>query len=219
MILISTDTFKLAYRPVPKIATTSVKAALAKIDPEISTQNKTAAEIAKQSHELYPTRRFGQARWHLAKGFWRFAIVRDPLSRLLSLYTNRVVASNDLRNSAQLKKVGTLPIEPDPDYFFQNLSAYSEQVWNIRHHALPEVKFLGPDLSKFDKVYPINALPQLATDLSEKSGHDVKIPSSNSSSEKLDFGSLKPATQDDLKAMLEPRYDYLGAYYTSPFSC
>ncbi|WP_413860108.1 sulfotransferase family 2 domain-containing protein [Tateyamaria sp.] len=74
----------------------------------------------KQVHSIYATQRF---RRHQVQNFFCFTVVRDPLNRLLGVYTNRVVRLRELHNCRKIKRRRVnLTADPDPDYF-------SKPVW------------------------------------------------------------------------------------------
>ncbi|WP_413821694.1 sulfotransferase family 2 domain-containing protein [Tateyamaria sp.] len=107
---------------VPKAACSSIKAALAVIDPTQDTTDPMTLE-QKQVHNIYPTQRFRMHRWDQVLDYFRFTVVRDPLKRLLGVYTNRVVGLRKLHNCRKIKRGRVnLTADPDPDYF-------SKPVW------------------------------------------------------------------------------------------
>lgn len=210
---------KLVYMPVPKAACTSVKAALSTVDPA---KPVTAAQIAEDEHvvhDVYQTRRFRPHRWEpfCDGNWWRFAVVRDPLKRVLSVYTDMIMSRNVLPNSPRLRDQSDLPIDPDPDFFFQNLLEYMEHSSIIKHHALSSHLFLGKDPALFDRWYRTDELDLLAQDMSDHVRREVTIPRFNSSKGKLDPDELKLKTHKSLAAYLDEEYEVLSAYFPNPF--
>ncbi|WP_353471946.1 sulfotransferase family 2 domain-containing protein [Salipiger sp. H15] len=211
-MVIAVEAHRIAYMALPKAGCTSVKAALAQIDPSV--QEAEAAQV----HALYPTRRFRPHRWEAVADHWRFCVVRDPLRRLLSVYSNRVVELRELHNSRRLRRPGAgLPLDPDADTFFLNLAAYRDAASAIRHHLLPAWLFLGPDLDRYDRIYTTAMLGELGADLARRSGMAVHMPRENASAERLDPDSLRPETLAALAAQLAPEYEYLNAFFPNPF--
>ncbi|MEP4248850.1 sulfotransferase family 2 domain-containing protein [Tateyamaria sp.] len=90
---------------VPKAACSSIKAALAAIDPTQDTSDPMAFG-QKQVHSIYATQRFRRHRWDQVQDFFRFTVVRDPLKRLLGVYTNRVVGLRELHNCRKINEGG-----------------------------------------------------------------------------------------------------------------
>ncbi|WP_299559099.1 sulfotransferase family 2 domain-containing protein [uncultured Sulfitobacter sp.] len=209
---------RIAYMALPKAACSTVKQTLAKIDPAYGRKfEKAGAPVLNPEHVLYPTRRFRPHRWEALEGWWRFCVVRDPAKRLISCYTNRVVQLKDLHNSRKLIRGAVdLPMDPDPDFFFQNLVAYRRAASVIKHHALPADMFLGDDLSVYDRVYPIEELDQLMKDLGARCGTDVTLVRKNKSGGGLGIEDLKPETRDSLRPHMAREYALLGGYYENP---
>lgn len=207
---------KIAYMPVPKAACSSVKAALGAIDPETSLSVPDLKTDVSSVHTTFKTRRFRQHRWRMYEGWWRFAVVRDPLSRLLSVYSDLVLGRQELHQSPNLRDQSILPVDPDPDFFFQHLDRYIQQASSVKHHTLRYRIFLGPTPFAFDRIYKVGELPELAQRLSDISGQKVEIPRLNSSVEKLKVDDLRPETLGFIREYLRDDYKKLADFYTSP---
>lgn len=205
----------LAYAAVPKAGCSSVKEMLAEIDPEF-TQPAPSENNHATFHTAYPTRRWRGDHFQRHENAFRFTVVRDPIKRLMSVYTNRVVDMKDLHKSRKLRNRGVLPLDPDPDTFFANLKRYARLSSVIKHHILPTWMFAGPDLSAYDKVYRTDQMNDLAQDLSAKAGKSVVPRRSNSSRSSLKFDDLKPETQQALRPVLADEYRYLSGYFDNP---
>ncbi len=213
----SIDHYQIAYWALPKAACSSVKAALAKIDPNVYLPPPDNIENVFW-HRLYPTERYRPKRWRQYEGYWRFCVVRDPVKRLISCYTDRVVKRRELRRSRKIGRgIVELPTDPDPDYFFQNLCRYQRAASVIKHHTLPAPAFLGKSLTRFDSVFRTEELHLLAADLGLKTGHDIELQKENTSNMKLGLDDLRPETIDALRPYLLQEYDYLRDYYDDPF--
>lgn len=210
-MVISVDAWKLAYTAVPKAGCSSVKAMLAEIDPTV-TLPEPESRSNKVYHQIYPTRRFRQKLFDRHQDGYRFTVVRDPIRRLMSVYTNRVVGLGDLHKSRMLTRRQVLPLDPDPDTFFQNLRRYMRMSSIIRHHSLPASLFAGPDLSIYDRVYRTDQMGELAEFLITRSGHALTVARANSSESRLDFDDLASQTRDALRPFLETEYSYLAGH-------
>ncbi|MFW2590125.1 sulfotransferase family 2 domain-containing protein [Sagittula sp. SSi028] len=210
---------RIVYMPIPKAACSSVKAALASIDENSPITLEDIQNNDLVVHEHYKTSRHRPHRWepYCDGTWWRFSVVRDPLKRLLSVYTNRVVALRELHNSRRIRAQSALTPDPDPDFFFQNLKEYMALSSSIKHHALPAWLFIGPQPINFDRIYRTDELGLLADDLSEKAGKQVTIPKLNKSEKSLEIGDLNAKTVDFLREHLAPQYEHLSDYYRNPF--
>lgn len=216
-MVIRVDSHRLAYMAVPKAACSSVKAALAALDPM---QSQAVAEQLeqKQVHAIYPTMRFRKHRWDFLENHFKFTVVRDPLKRLLAVYTNRVEGLGILTHCRKIRRGRVhLPTEPDPDYFFQNLSAYIATSSDIKHHTLPTALFTGVDWSAYTRVFRTSEMSGLGVALSEHTKRDVQIPHFNSSGRRLQLSDLSVQTQRVLEILLEDEYAHLAQYFDNPF--
>lgn len=216
-MVVKVDPGKIAYMAVPKAACSSVKAALAAIDPN-QPGNDPGAYGQKQVHSIYPTQRFRMHRWERVNSYFRFTVVRDPLKRLLAVYTNRVVALGELHNCRNINRGRfNLPADPDPDFFFQNLAQYIAASSSIKHHALPTVVFTGADLGRYSRVYRTDEIALLEQDLSGHMDQQVRVPHFNSSEKRLTLDDLKPETHRALAARLNSEYRHLEDHFFNPF--
>lgn len=215
-MVISVKEYGLAYSAVPKAGCTSVKAMLAELDPNAVIP--PPEDINGDTwHKTYRTRRWRGDVFSQYEGSYRFTVVRDPIKRLMSVYTNRVIDRKELHNSRKLQKRKSMPMDPDPDTFFANLMTYAELSSVIKHHILPTWMFTGTDLSLYDKVYRTEQIGELAEDLSEISGKKITLQRANKSTTKLNFEDLTPYTRDLLRQFLAEEYDHLAAYFSNPF--
>ncbi|WP_238366120.1 sulfotransferase family 2 domain-containing protein [Mesobacterium pallidum] len=213
---IAVEAYRLAYMALPKAGCSSVKEALARIDPDAALPPPEAQGHGTW-HALYPTARFRPHRWeqYEQRGWFRFCVVRDPIDRLLSVYSNRVDRFDELKNSPRVRALG-LPTKPDPDYFFGHLRDYIEASSVIKHHAIGAWLFLGPKPLRYTRVYRTKELGQLGADLSLITGQTVTIPRANASERKVTWDELSGATRDSLRPFLDQEYEYLSEYYTNP---
>lgn len=221
-MVIAVDAYKIAYMALPKAACSSVKEALARLDPAVTPP--PADQITPYTwHDIYPTKRFRPHRWepYERPGWFRFCVVRDPVQRLLSVYTNRVLQFNELKNSIKIRDgrdylPDDLPVEPDPDFFFQHLEEYKRGSSAIKHHVLGAWLFIGSAPLRYDRVYRVEELAALAADLSALSGREVRFRRRNQSDQRLSLGDLRPETIDALRPFLAQEYAHLAGYYDNP---
>ncbi len=218
-MVVALDAHKVAYMAVPKAACSSVKAALAALDPHVSGETVACFETDVMAvHRLYPTQRHSPERWRGYRGWFRFTVVRDPLQRMLSLYTDLIAGRRILHESANFQRGrAPLPQDPDPDAFFLNLAGYMKWASAVKHHALPMRLFTGPDLDAYDRVYRTGELEELSADLGRATGRAVTVPRLNESRTRLDFAALRAETRAALRKRLDPEYAFLGDYFTRPW--
>ncbi|MEL6449886.1 MAG: sulfotransferase family 2 domain-containing protein [Pseudomonadota bacterium] len=217
--MIKVKAHRLAYSPVPKAACSSIKRALAELSPKVNLDKLPVTDPPYDVwHAVYPTRRFRPHRWEtLPIGWFSFTAVRDPFRRLMACYTNRVVERRELRNSPKLRAgyLG-LPVDPDPDFFFTHLAQYREAASVIKHHASHTWLFTGPKLDVYAEVYRVEALADLARDLSAWTETEVVLHRENTSSTRLSADDLAPATCAALRPWLAQEYAFLKTFYPDP---
>ena len=88
--------FDLAYFCTPKACSTSMKKVLYELE-----QDKSLTQGYKFLHRQFPTFPITLADFEVARAYWCFTILRDPVSRLLSAYGNRVQHHNDIQNHVE----------------------------------------------------------------------------------------------------------------------
>ncbi|MEM8657436.1 MAG: sulfotransferase family 2 domain-containing protein, partial [Pseudomonadota bacterium] len=99
---------KIAYFPIPKVANTSIKLGLEAVVPPEDFLNIGNKRMSQQAREA-------------AEGCYKIAVVREPLSRMLSAYSNRVLDEQDIGRSAGSKLLLRLlgrSTAPDINEFF-----------------------------------------------------------------------------------------------------
>lgn len=219
-MVIQVEDLRLAYMAVPKAACSSVKRAIAEIDPSVDVDTLVAPNSEENSmwHGLYPTQRFRPHRWEKVPEDWfRFTVVRDPLKRLLSCYTDRVVKRRELHNSPRLRRgEANLPKDPDVNFFLQNLQAYKDVSSVVKHHALHIWLFTGPSLNRFTDVYCVSDMARLKDDLSDWTGRQVDFKRENKSKMNLSADDLTDATRAALRPWLREEYEFLSKFYPDP---
>lgn len=205
---------KLAFMALPKAGCTSVKRALAQVDPEVTQADTPDVDTW---HRVYQTRRFHEKRWAAVADHWKFCVVRDPIKRLMSCYSDLVAKRDLLEHSKQLRRYKHLTTQPDPDYFFTHFDAYAHASSVVKHHVLPAFIFLGPELkAHYDRVYRTDEMDQLGRDLSRRTGTLVRIPHSNKTTRNLQIDDLLDETIDILRPFLDAEYAYFRGFFRNP---
>lgn len=173
MILVS---HRILYLPVPKAACTSVKMMLHEL--ETGEAYVSTAGEGYMIHRIRPTEVFVKNPAGLGNDFYKFAVIRDPIKRFLSAYSNRVVHYRELSMEKAGASLVSLRLKPDPDLptFIARYHDYAEASPSIWHHTRPMVDFLGKDLRYFDRIYRIDELDALVSDLSARAGKDLVLP-------------------------------------------
>lgn len=210
---------KIAFVAVPKTACSSFKHLFFQLENRRPFKTFRANNRAYNVHTIYPSRYFEKNyRFSEFDDYFKFLIVRDPVKRLLSSYSNRVVHYKNLAKWALGPEAIKAGARPDPGLveFVDKLDLYREHSGNIRHHTDPVSAFSGPDLSRFDAVYPIEQLDRCAAKLSEIIGQQIAIPHEQSGGPKLSLDDLPDAQLRKVVAFYRDDYALLSEYYTPP---
>ncbi len=179
MYTLENPQFKIAYFPVPKVGSTSMKHAFYQLkhgEPfalEHPSGGKT--NIHESFHNTRPFYAINHARY---ADYARIAIIRDPAKRILSAYDHRVLQVRELSEKRiDMDLARALKVTPDPtrEMFLCNLDAYRMLSKSIRHHTDPFTKFLGHDLSYFTDVVKLGQLEQLSAQISALIGQDFAL--------------------------------------------
>jgi hypothetical protein len=211
---------KIAYFPVPKAACTSLKLAMFDIENGRRYRRKENERLRIQL--AYPTASFVKYDLTGLDDYWKFAMVRDPVKRIISAYTNKFDRWTDLITQQianpkvrdELLADGILPEPPSLIEFSLRIEAYRKHSKPIRHHTEPFEKLLGPDLDFFDKVYCLENLQPFLEDISHRIGRPFEMPHSNASS--TADRTMNDAATAALLAYTAPDYAYLSRFYTAP---
>ena len=209
--------YKATYFPAPKIACTSVKYLLYYIENGNEFQSSVIDGKTKHIHDsVYSTPKFISVDKAAISDHLRFAVVRDPIKRLISAYTNRVVFYKELaahKLDPDLAK--RLGVHPDPtiDEFFSKIAEYRLLSPSIRHHTDAQTVFFGNDLAYFHRIYTVANLPQLVEDLSRLTGMALTLPHEQSGGPKIDASELRPRTLLQAAEYCAGDYALLRDYY------
>lgn len=204
---------RLAYFSIPKSASTSMKIVLYGLKHGTPWTGEPDAV-----HPLFPTYPIKDEDFVATEDMWRFTIIRDPVSRLLSSYGNRVHHHHDIKKdvsrlpgpSAVLFAQSGLSLYPKPKDFFDNLERYQKFSYSIWHHTTSLRTFLGGDLSRLDAIYRIEDLPDLEAELSRRTGQEIKLPRMQTEGEKITLDMLPARTQSKILAYTREDYCLLN---------
>lgn len=210
----------LLYFPVPKVACTSIKhAILEHNDPALSARIPAPEPIrlslwrsGRHVHDVYPSRRFrpyyplcfAHLRW--------FCVVRDPLLRFLSNYSNRVLHSGDLkRTDAEAFRAEGLSAEPDLEEFTARLEDYARLNRSIAHHTRPMTAYLGYDPARYDRIFSMKELAALPAYCAE-AGAMITLPHKQTGGPKIAPDMLSVAAEQKIRRYYAEDYRIWGRY-------
>lgn len=208
----------IAYFGVPKVASSSVKHMLYTL--EHGRPFDKADHGGRHMHLVWPDKitRMPQDTPGL-EGYRKIAIIRDPAKRVLSCYGNRIVDYGDLHKGRFARTRAALlglSMTPDLDTFILRLGRYRLQSGEVRHHTDPYSRFLGPDLSFFDRVYRIEEMDVLERDLEARAGQPVTRFEEKADGTKFSLDDLGDAAFEALLRYTRPDYELLKDHYSPP---
>ena len=177
-------TYQLSYISVLKCASSSLKALFDKIERNGSTSIWPFDLMSRQSvHDKYPSIRFEDQPHDAIKDHFKFAVVRSPISRLLSVYKEKILLMRVLFWRLERKNLKAMGLTKTPDFecFVDNLDAYRKASPMIEGHTQPLSYFLGQDPSWYSEIYNIAELRDRGYSMiSQKTNTDIKLPVKNS---------------------------------------
>ncbi|AMS39956.1 MULTISPECIES: sulfotransferase family 2 domain-containing protein [Aminobacter] len=197
--------FDATYYPVPKSGSSSVKYLLMQVAGAHQALDNPDDDV----HHHLGTNLVDPFRPMHNADAKPFTIVRDPVERLLSAYSDRVVKAglltSDEADSPLARELG-LSLEPDLETFILRVEDYCRICADVRFHVASPRYFLGSNLFLFDRVFKLEKIDQVAAYISEIVGQDVSMPHIHVSSGQASPSDLSPAAL--AKALRFCRYDY-----------
>lgn len=206
---------KLTYIPVPKVACTSLKTMFFEVENGFRFKNFRTSGRPWHVHLFYPSIPFGEQDLSRMDGHTVMAVVRDPVKRVLSCYSNRVVHHKELseKKAGAVLHAADLPCDPDLSTFIARLPEYSAAVETIWHHAMPMVEYLGRDPQFYTHLYPIEATETLQADVARLTGVTARLQRLQTKGPKIDPSVLAPAELATLKDFYAEDYALYGGYW------
>jgi len=205
---------KLSYIPVPKVACTSLKTMFFEVENGFQFRDFRASDRAWYIHHFYPSIPFGDQKLQRMAGHTVMAVVRDPVKRLLSCYSNRVMHHKELseKKSGAVLKAADLPCDPDLSTFVRRLPEYCAAVASIWHHAMPMVEYLGRDPQLYTHIYPIEDTATLQADVERITGIKAPLGRLQTKGPKIGPGTLSAQEFSMLKDFYAEDYTHYGKH-------
>lgn len=206
---------KLAFFTAPKVACTSFKTKLFEVENSFDFKPFHANGVLYHIHHAYPAKPFAKYAGTDLSGFLKIAVVRDPVKRFLSAYSNRVGYYNELSQDKLPTEAidGGLKPTPSLDVFIEDLKKYQNYSFSIRLHTQPLTFFLGHNPLFYDKVFRIEEISEVEAILSQHLSEDIKFPKLQTGGEKIPIDRLGRDQLARVKSFYKSDYDVFGQYF------
>ncbi len=220
MRTVENSQFKIAYFPVPKTASTSMKHAFYQLEHGKPFKKAENPERRAGIHDNYVnTRRFYQIDHKRYADYARLAVIRDPVRRIISAYEHRVERERELSENridmALAEALGVVP-NPNRNFFLRNLEKYRILSRSIKHHTDPATQFLGHDLSYFTDVVKIGKVGPLAEQIEALTGRSFPLGHHQKGSGKPMVLRMERTARDALLGYCAGDYALMKGYFNIP---
>lgn len=221
------DRARTVYFPVPKAACTSLKALFWEINHGRSWPRKLSwsARVRRklgisivgetlQTEVGYRTENFDPG-IVLPPDYERVAVVRDPLARLHSAWSNKVNRKMFERHH-EVEKLGSLGLSNSPTFaeFVEHFDEYRSNSVPVARHTGGFTQYLGEDLDWFTHVFPIERLQDFEAYLRKRTNENIHIPVRNRGRSDVRAKRLDARHKDMLAVILADDYRLLSNFYS-----
>lgn len=188
---------RMAFFFSPKSGGTSLRAFLFHAENGFPFRDYSVQGTRVDANMLAANFRFNRVDHEELKPFRRFALVRDPVARFLSGYSNRVLHYRELSIEAAGRDLLREGLPPDPDIatFVENYIGYLSCSRPMARHFLKQQKFIGADAGYFERIFRLEQLDDLVTFVNSECGREAKMPRLQTGGPKLDFFALPEDVQ------------------------
>ncbi len=207
---------RMAFFFSPKAGGTSLRAFLFHAENGFPFRDYSVQGARVDANMLAANYRFNRIEHGALEGYRRFALVRDPVKRFLSGYSNRVLHYRELSIEAAGRSLLREGLPPDPDIatFIENYVGYLRCSKPLARHFLKQQKFIGADPAYFERIFKLERLGELVNFVNAQCGTDAKMPRLQTGGPKLDFFALDEDVQagvleicrHDIAFRLKPDY-------------
>jgi hypothetical protein len=209
--------YPIAYHATPKVACTSIKLALYTLEhgkPFESWRDKNGT--MRYIHDCWQdgTPYFAPA--PSAESYFKFAVVRDPLERLLSAFANRVVYHGELSETyLRCLKGESAGLKPNPSLreFIGDFDRYRQASWHVRHHTDPQIRFIGTELSYYNRIFSFSELGEIPDALQTAVGVRIALPHEQRGGPKLAVAELSKDERRKIVEFYREDYNLLTGFY------
>lgn len=212
----------------PKVACTSIKTAMFRVENGFGFTPFDCCGGHRSIHHpsIYPALDFSSAERMMDRNkidratVTKFTVVRDPVQRFLSAYSNRVVYYRDMERECaqnaeireQFEAIG-LPVVPDLEMFIHNLEFYFKFSPTIRLHTLPQTYFVGSDSSFYTGIFSVNRIGAFEAAISDFIGSEFKLEQLQTGGQKINPDTLGKAQLTKLNRVYSKDIEVLSRFF------
>ena len=169
----------LTYISVPKCGCSSLKHLCFEIEHDAPFGDLKESLGLDRLHRAFASQRFRRFLSRRQAGDYGgdlVTVIRNPVDRLLSCYTNKVVKALALHDADQgaLRTEGLSP-DPDFDAFIANLDSYRALSKVVERHSRPLSYFLGDDPAQYVRIFDISDIADFAHLVNTRAGTHVPL--------------------------------------------
>lgn len=210
---------RIVFFPLAKNCSTSVKHMFYEMETgQPFRQARRAYNLIGHIHSYFPT--LTQEKWlPFYDCYDSMVIVRDPVSRFLSGYGNRVLHAKALQtrgNIGDKVKAAGLPLEPDLDGFVDNLEKYLQLSIYMKNHLLPQASVIGEIFPKIKHVFPISRVAEIQDFFRAERGVNLELRHEQSAGPKFKTSDLSSARLKKVVKFYKDDYKLLHQYFSAP---
>jgi hypothetical protein len=188
---------RMAFFFSPKAGGTSLRAFLFHAENGFAFRDFSIQGHRVDANKLTANYRFNRVDHGALEGYRRFALLRDPVKRFLSGYSNRVLHYRELSIEAAGRDLLREGLPPDPDIatFLDNYIGYLRCSKPLARHFLKQQKFIGPDPDYYERIFRLEDLDTLVGFVNGECGTQAKMPRLQTGGPTLDFFALDEDVQ------------------------
>lgn len=207
---------KISYFSVPKCACTSLKNFFFEIQNGFAFKNFKIDRDDYHLHRFYISRPFEVSQKKSPADHKKYTLIRDPLSRLVSCYRNRVDSAqgrNLMRAQAENIKAKKLPLHPTWPEFLEHLDMYRDLVPMLKHHSEPLSHFLGTDPEYFDGIFSISDMNSFVQVISDQVGDVPAMQRFQSHGTDFNSKMVTPGERKKIDEIFSEDHEIFGKYF------
>lgn len=188
---------RLAFFFSPKAGGTSLRAFLFHAENGFPFRDYRVQGMPIDANALVANYRFNRIDHAPLADFRRFALVRDPVKRFLSGYSNRVLHYRELSIEAAGQDLLREGLPPDPDLgtFVENYVGYLRCSKPLARHFLKQQKFIGSDPGHYERIFKLEDVDVLVDFVNDACKTKAQMPKLQTGGPKFDFFALDEDVQ------------------------